>query len=661
MKKQKKDNLQSLISRGDNCYKTGDYDKALEYYDKAISLNKQSLEAWNGKGLCLTARGEYNLGIICFKEALNINNNVGIVWNNIGVNYFHQGSFEIAKDYFLKSIEIEPSLLAYYNLCDLYFRKNEFISALFYLEKAISLEPENSELWSAKGSVQFELNKLDEAVSSFEKAIVFDNNNYNAYSSLGYIYLIKEDHRLAEEYLTKSYEINDTNHIILSNLSLLNSDKGEYLQALEYAKKAVELAPYIPALWEDCAMCLYDLIVKKGITTKGSFKDIGVMLAKGEKSVVSFFNELSEEELSQDDIKSIVYTMFDSDDFFTETIGANVDINAYKRIYYQSLKIISLLHVSEDEEFEFGHYTQKNVVEALIFDESPLRLNSITTANDPNEGESLLSILGFSNINIGAKYQAFVGCFTFNFDSLNQFRLYGKSDHIEATGVSVVVNDDFFESEVNINNSLIVKSNINHPSKKITKESLFRCIYVDPQTSRVISVGHKEACVFYRESYKYKDDIDNVVERYTKKIKDKEQAVIKGIYELSQQVNDLYNLILDETDKGVMNNRMFSFQNKLPILLTHLKYLVKHYAFREEQECRIIKVEKLERNSYIMVDEDKSRMYINYFPLCKRTENTNHITSLYFGTKAKDFEMFRDRVKHSGLSSLLYKSTHPFS
>ena len=57
-KKQKKEDLESSILKGDNCYKALDFDEAIKYYEKAISINPQSALAWNGKGLSLISKGQ---------------------------------------------------------------------------------------------------------------------------------------------------------------------------------------------------------------------------------------------------------------------------------------------------------------------------------------------------------------------------------------------------------------------------------------------------------------------------------------------------------------------------------------------------------------------------------------------------------------------------
>jgi tetratricopeptide (TPR) repeat protein len=94
-------------------YSKGDYNKAIEYFDKALELNtnftlaynynlrrhKESIacfdkaieikpnysEALNNKGLALTSLGEYDKALECFSKSLDINPNNAAVWNNKGL------------------------------------------------------------------------------------------------------------------------------------------------------------------------------------------------------------------------------------------------------------------------------------------------------------------------------------------------------------------------------------------------------------------------------------------------------------------------------------------------------------------------------------------------------------------------------------------------
>src|SRR5690606_4159932 len=101
------------------------------------------------------------------------------------------------------------------------------------------------------------------------------------------------------------------------------------------------------------------------------------------------------------------------------------------------------------------------------------------------------------------KLHAFISCFTFNHDSLNQFRLYGKEADKEASGVSLVFGSNFFQSTEylrglsflslasNIENSdedFVVEKDYKHSNVgqisdgklRINKQPVMRCIYLDP-------------------------------------------------------------------------------------------------------------------------------------------------------------------------------------
>lgn len=103
-------------------------------------------------------------------------------------------------------------------------------------------------------------------------------------------------------------------------------------------------------------------------------------------------------------------------------------------------------------ESKVAHYSRPSTAFSLFGDEknnkkpSNFRLNTIRGVNDPAEGLVLGDYWEQQGIpeTIHANDTAtFISCFTFNRDSLNQFRLYGKENGREATGVSLVFNKDF--------------------------------------------------------------------------------------------------------------------------------------------------------------------------------------------------------------------------
>ncbi|OAV64946.1 hypothetical protein Barb6XT_02617 [Bacteroidales bacterium Barb6XT] len=72
-------------------------------------------------------------------------------------------------------------------------------------------------------------------------------------------------------------------------------------------------------------------------------------------------------------------------------------------------------------------------------------------------------------------------------------------------------------------------------------------------------------------------------------------------------------------------------------LLINLRYLTKHAAFKEEQECRIIQIKQL-GNKDIKISD--GYMYIEYMEIQK------HIEKIWFAPKATGFELYKDMLKH---------------
>ena len=388
--------------------------------------------------------------------------------------------------------------------------------------------------------------------------------------------------------------------------------------------------------------------VKKCLAVAYLFRGISEEKEEDFKSAAANFisakvNILKVMDLSEGE--RIVKIMLDRDEFFTETVvGLSEDQkDMYKDIYIQTLKIIAKLQIRE-EEMPVSHYTPKWVSEKLLFDDyddtgkrSLFRLSSVNTSNDLSEGKILFQYLFDKEEDLSQieDFGAFAGCFAFNSDCLNQFRLYGKEQKEEGTGVSITLNNEFFGDEVGV----IVES-----KSKDDKLPLFRCIYIDPKTNKVVSLGQKEEFVFYQENNN-KDEEDNIkkiYQEYKSKIDKTQQEVCEYLEKLKIQMEKLDN---------------FNIAYKL---LLNLRYLVKHAAFKEEQECRIIQIKKV-NNKEVKTDKtDKEKcLYVDYLKL-----DGHNVSKICFAPKVKnkDIDKFKQHLARNGYDKAeCYQSKAPLA
>ena len=247
------------------------------------------------------------------------------------------------------------------------------------------------------------------------------------------------------------------------------------------------------------------------------------------------------DEKGENKVKKVAREMLDLDKegvFYKTLKDKSKNRDKYKDIYIQSLEILHKLKIETDE-MPVSHYTPKWVSEKLLFkdfskdsDKPKFRLSSVNTSNDSSEGKVLFWFL-FDKEKYSSQiedYGAFAGCFAFNNDSLNQFRLYGKDQKEEGTGVSITLNEKFF--------SKVSTEIVNTESSR--ELSLYRCIYIDPDKNNIVSLGQKEEYVFVRENKrgaysKYKQNIDIKTKEVKTDLQDLKSFVI---------TNDLNPLIV---------------------------------------------------------------------------------------------------------------------
>lgn len=676
-------------NKGESYYYLDMHKKAEESLDNAIHYGSNIFETWALRGLDFGYLNKFREAIQCFNKAIKFDENDPELYYNKGLAYFELKEYDKSTKCLDQTLELEPVHVgAWYNKGVIAFGHEDYDVSLGYFKKTLDFDKKNENAWFYMGKIYKIKEQDDKALSCFDKAIKIDNKDFDSWCSKGALLMGKGDFSEALRCLNKASKIYNEDANVWMLLGLIHSfskeannkdynkaikcfDKSlsieenpkvfgyrsicywslkQYPKAIVDINKALELDVNNLDNWYYKACILSSELKNKKDIDQKIYKEIGICFAKAGKSILDILTLLGRG--SSNETKIIVYSMLDHETFFQQIIQRekNIEnIEAYKGLYVKSLQIVASLHVNHPEEKEVAHYTRRIILEQLLFDKSPFRLNTITTANDPKEGKPLLSYLGLNGTSTSDDYQAFISSFIFDPDSLNQFRLYGKDDNQEATGVSISMSKEYFNENVNINQNLI--DNINE-KKESPKEALFRCIYIDPVTNQIISVGHKEEYIFFRENQERVDMCNDLHKKnlLQKKISENINQYKKYISNCTLDIREN----LEDLRIQIENNSQLNLEI-VSELLIHLRYLIKHVAFKEEQECRIIKVERLANNKDIVKLENKARMYIDYLPI------TDNLKSIYFAPKASGFKLFKDMVKREGLNIECYKCEHPFS
>ena len=271
--------------------------------------------------------------------------------------------------------------------------------------------------------------------------------------------------------------------------------------------------------------------------------------------------------------------------------------------------ILAVLNIPPFElgEIPLAHYTSPPVCERLfgiVSDKtndkaddndpvesnkvSPMRIGSSTYMNDPTEGEGLLELLNLQDLELENKadcpvHNAFFTCFSSRINDLNQFRLYGKENGVEASGCCLVFNksgDWLKEPDV----SASFKSFTNKQN-----EGFKEPIEADVAGSKDENLPlYQVAYIAYQDEYIAEEKCGKwLLNKNNQSFGIRLKPVGKNPGWHQFRINKLEEALIELMEKS--NN--ISDEDKKA--LEYVRYLFKDFAFRDEEEFRLLKIEQI--------------------------------------------------------------------
>ena len=276
----------------------------------------------------------------------------------------------------------------------------------------------------------------------------------------------------------------------------------------------------------------------------------------------------------------------------------------------------------------------------MIEENNKIRITNISNANDPKEGKILEDIFNKNGLNLNIKNDenliTLQTSFSRNKDALTMFRLYGKNENKEATGICLVLDKEYFgDNPSQFSNLIQITRENEKTNKKINdikieqKRHLYWILYYNEKENQL---------VFNPNNSKYSNiiiDLNNLkkfeIEKESK-LNNKENIIKYIFYNILNCIEKLNNQIENKNLKDEIFSNLFE----------NIRYIIKHEAFFEEQELRML-ITTNYKNENINIEEDKKRLYINYNELFN--ENENFIKEIILGGKIEDKELTSDYIK----------------
>jgi len=269
----KKLSSQQFLDSADYYYSKNQFDTALFYYNILINMHvkdtdmehqKRIIEAYNKSGNILLYMGDYRRAYDFYIKALLLCEKTNDklfeskIYNNLGNIYYLFKNLDIAKSYYLKSLQMSTDSvsiggilnnLGYIEICN-----EQYDSAFYYLNESLRVCSQHhvnylNSIWSNMALLYQKINSYDSAFYYYKLSLQVSKNNNNILkeaenlSQLGALFFEVNNSDSAFYYIGLSNVIAEKKNflnILADNyliLSKIEESKGHTKSAFKYYKK----------------------------------------------------------------------------------------------------------------------------------------------------------------------------------------------------------------------------------------------------------------------------------------------------------------------------------------------------------------------------------------------------------------------------------------
>ncbi len=152
------------------------YKEALAAFDFAVICDESFIGAYLEKGKVLEKIGRYNEAIENYETTLTLDDPTSFAYLRLGICHEKLGNDLLAVDFYYKTVHEDPLLdKGWIAITDFYVRKGNYRKALYYINKAIQIDTENTLYWKRSGDISRVLQLYEEADVSYRKTVELGN------------------------------------------------------------------------------------------------------------------------------------------------------------------------------------------------------------------------------------------------------------------------------------------------------------------------------------------------------------------------------------------------------------------------------------------------------------------------------------------------------
>ena len=165
--------------------RAGNYDNALDYIKKAISVDANQPHYFNSAGEVYRSLGRHDEATSAFRKAMAVGPHFFQAYSNLGNIFQDQERYDEAIKYFKKSLAINPDdLVAHYNLGNAYKKIGLLNKAIEQYRQSLSVEPNFFLAHNNLGNVLQDSGKINEAIVSYRQALLLKPDSSEVHGNI---------------------------------------------------------------------------------------------------------------------------------------------------------------------------------------------------------------------------------------------------------------------------------------------------------------------------------------------------------------------------------------------------------------------------------------------------------------------------------------------
>lgn len=252
------DNAEALKLLGLCHINLGEYKDGQNIFETVIKY-KDDATSWFYLANCYDNQNDYIHAISAYEEVLRLRSCYVDAYKNLAIVYVKNKEPQKAIEVAQRALDyVTDDYTVYYIAGTACMALKDFEGALKFLEKALELNPEHSQLYNNLGTCYTTIGDLNKAYENFIQASKYDEKNSITYFNIASILQIQNKHQEACGYFEKAYLLEpQDNYLVALALSEVKSE--QYEKAIIHYKTLAAHHPEKSNFQYNLACC-YDAI-----------------------------------------------------------------------------------------------------------------------------------------------------------------------------------------------------------------------------------------------------------------------------------------------------------------------------------------------------------------------------------------------------------------